>query len=162
MELIPIVKLAFTVFSIAVIVIVTISYTLYKIKNRNVIMPKVQPTKVKQTNVNRLQKQDYDSKRIQALAQLENKEQLFLVPVRNSQFVSQKIQNLTPQERFKILNSQKIADSNLKILKDAKLYYHPAQETPRYTPKSNNQNLFDSYSSGGDRLYKLNLGPSTY
>lgn len=145
MELIPIIKLALTLFSILFILITSVSYVLYKIKKRK-----------------RNSRADVvDAKELIAPKNLAQPQ---LAPVHPNQVTyvrkktasiqhSTRIKYQQPKERFKILNDSTLYREKKQTIVD---------ETPRafYQPQIKERtkfSLYDHYSDEGDKLRSLSF-----
>lgn len=149
MELIPIFKISIILFSIAMVVILTISYIMYRVKNAK-----------KQNELgNRaieIQQRMAVAQPVLIPVQVSQKEQALQVQQRVMQ---QERVSMKPRERFQVVNQQQ---SDLRIFQTEvtleKPFYHPRQSENKAQFLSRKSfNLFDSYSSGGEKLHKLNL-----
>lgn len=144
MELIPIIKLALTLFSVLFILVTSVSYVLYKMKRRN-----------KQANP------VVDAKQFIAPKNVGQPE---LIPVHANQvtYVRKKtasVQHLTrikyqqPRERFKILNDSTLYREKKQTVVEeaARAFYQPqVKERTRFS-------LYDHYSDGSDKLKSLSF-----
>jgi len=156
MELIPIIKLALVVFAGFVGLSMIISYFLYKIKNAK--MPKrsdVQATPVKQF-VTTSHKVKVSGVHTKDAAQ---NDQAYYVPQRkvHQQVVKQQ-PAIAPRERFQVLNHQIVEERPAVLnLEQKKAFYQPRTNYNVFTPSQTAKSLFDRYSSGNERLHKLNF-----
>ncbi len=154
MELIPIIKLALLVFTIAATVIIIGSYIAYKVKSK-MSEPKPQlvkvPTSVSYRNLARITHHSIPKQVSSPML----REQEFFIPQRNSQtgIKSKRYQ----KERFKIINNQqdemrKFESGN----NPERAFYQPAvQDYSLFNSKP--KNLLDRYASENERLNKLNF-----
>ena len=152
MELIPIFKISIILFSIIMGIVITVSYIMYRVKN----------AKLEKNSGSK--SIDLGQKAIIAQPALipihvAQKEQAVQVQQRAMQ---QERVNLKPRERFQVVNQQQ---SDLRIFQTevttAKPFYHPRHaENKKQFVARKSFNLFDNYSSGGEKLSKMSLSAS--
>lgn len=143
MELIPIIKLALTLFSILFILVTSVSYVLYKIKKRK---SKSNPVIAAKELISPM-----------------NIGQPILAPAHANQvtYVRKKtasVQHLTrikyqqPKERFKILNDSTLYREKKKVVEEMpRAFYQPQiEERTKFS-------LYDHYSDNGDKLKSLSF-----
>ena len=152
MELIPIFKISILLFSALMVVILTVSYIMYRVKNANQLKANANGTR----RAIEIQQRMPLAQPVLVPIQVSQNEQAMQVQQRAMQ---QERVNLKPRERFQVVNQQQ---SDLRIFQTEvtleKPFYHPRQSENKAQFLSRKSfNLFDSYSSGGEKLHKLHL-----
>ncbi len=160
MELLPIIETAVLVFSVFTVVTLVISYSLYKIKQKE-RLTNAEPAAVK------VVPQAKAAMQYNAAPVVEKKEpsasyheQVFQFQQRQIQQQEvARVQQIMARDRFLVVNNQQpemraVAAVN----KSTQPFYHPrASETRKQIMGRKSFNLFDNYSNGGEKLEKLNL-----
>ena len=152
MELLPIIEQALTVFTIFSVVTLTISYILYKMKQKE----KQKSLETKPVSVQVPVAQFVPPPVQQATYQ----EQSFQIDQRKMQLQEvERVQAIKSRDRFQVVNAQQ---SDLRVAAAVTLsnqpFYHPrASENRKQIMGRKSFNLFDNYSNGGEKLEKLNL-----
>jgi len=154
MELLPIFKTSLILFMLVMTAVLTVSYVMYKIKNLN----KQEALKAKLNS-------NPESRSVahQIIVPVAQQEQYRNVQYRVDQQKLRVQEQAKPKDRFQIVNEQQVA---LRIYQTEAVaidapYYHPRNaENKRQFLSRKPFNLFDSYSSGGEKLHKLSLSQS--
>jgi hypothetical protein len=154
MELIPIIKLALLTFTIVLGVVIFISYVVYKMRNRNnELKPQLAKVPVlAYRNSMRITNHSIPK-------QVSNnmlREQEFFVPQRSGHVNMTNVNKKQVKARFKVLNQQEDLRKYEVNNASDKAFYYPAVKNDILVP-DRSASLLDRYSSGNERLNKLNF-----
>ncbi len=162
MELIPIIKLAVSLFSILAVFVLSVSYIMYRIKNPlKQKKGSIEKSPVIEQSVNPKIKEAYQmvAPVPSEIPVYQHNDQSIQATQRRKQELQREQRVERPKMRLMVVNQQQSDYRVFNATNAGRPFYAPRtiESKKQNVTRKKSVNIFDNYSNGGERLHKINL-----